>query len=51
MKKTVKMAMAMTNTVIGTPTATPILLTRELQVLSWYQNATVSEHLVGTSSW
>ncbi|KQK84295.1 hypothetical protein AAES_49554 [Amazona aestiva] len=47
-RKTVKMTMANTNPVTGTPTATPTLLIRELQALSWYQNAAVSEHLMGT---
>lgn len=41
--------MATTNPATGTATATPTLLTRELQALSWYQNADCSEHLVGMS--
>lgn len=41
------MVVTRTKTATGTPTATPTLLTRELQALSWYQKATWSEHLVG----
>jgi len=41
------MTTATTNAATGTPTATPTLLTRELQALSRYQNADFSEHLGG----
>lgn len=47
-KKAVKMEMATTNPATITPTATPTLLTRELQASSWYQNADGSAHLRGT---
>lgn len=42
------MPMANTSPVTGTPMATPTLLIRELQALSWYQNAALSEHLMRT---
>lgn len=43
--------MAKTNPATGTPMATPSLLIRELQDLSWYQKTPWSQHLARMSRW